>query len=100
VTGSGFTVTTTVVVPVHAPDVPVTVYVVVEGGLAVTDVPVVALSPVAGDHAYVTAPLAVNVPAVPAQVVIGGTLNTGSGVTVTVATAVPVQPSTLVPVTV
>ena len=41
--------------------VPVTVYVVVEVGLAVTVEPVVELSPVAGDQMYVTAPLAVSV---------------------------------------
>jgi hypothetical protein len=51
VTGTGLTVTVTVVVAVHpAAEVPVTVYVVVAGGLAVTEAPVVVLSPVAGDH--------------------------------------------------
>ena len=50
-TGNGFTVTVTVVVFEHpAALVPVTVYVVVPGGLAVTLVPVVALNPVAGDQ--------------------------------------------------
>jgi hypothetical protein len=39
--------------------VPVTVYVVVAVGLAVTVTPVVADSPVAGDHTYVVAPVAV-----------------------------------------
>jgi hypothetical protein len=52
VTGIGLTVTVTVVVLVHpAAEVPVTVYVVVAGGLAETEVPVVALNPVAGDQA-------------------------------------------------
>ena len=41
--------------------VPVTVYVEVEAGDAVTVAPVVALSPVAGVHEYVVAPLAVSV---------------------------------------
>jgi hypothetical protein len=47
-----FSVTTTVVVFVQpvAVIVPVTVYVVVIVGLAITDVPVVALNPVAGVH--------------------------------------------------
>lgn len=38
---------------------PVTVYVVVDGGFATIEVPVVALRPAAGDHVYVTAPEAV-----------------------------------------
>ena len=38
--------------------VPITVYVVVEAGAAVTEGPVVADNPVAGDQAYVTAPFA------------------------------------------
>jgi len=40
--GSGFTLTVTVAVPLHPLAVPVTVYVVVPDGLAVTLVPVVA----------------------------------------------------------
>lgn len=47
--GSGFTVTVTEAVLVHPlPSVPVTVYVVVIAGLAVTLAPVVADNPVAG----------------------------------------------------
>lgn len=48
----GDTVTVTLMVSLH-PDtlVPIKVYVVVEAGLAVTVVPVVALNPVPGDHA-------------------------------------------------
>jgi len=46
--GVGLTVIVTVFVPVHEPVVPVTVYVVVDAGLALTVVPVVALRPVAG----------------------------------------------------
>jgi hypothetical protein len=49
--GAGFTVTTTVVVFVHPfPSVPVTVYVVVVAGPAVTVAPVVDDNPVAGLH--------------------------------------------------
>jgi hypothetical protein len=49
--GLAFTVTVTVVVPVQpARDVPVTVYVVVVVGLAVTTAPVVPDNPVAGAH--------------------------------------------------
>jgi hypothetical protein len=44
----GFTVTTTVDIPVHVPFVPVTVYDVVTVGLAVTVAPTVALKPAAG----------------------------------------------------
>ena len=50
-TGSGFTFTVTCVDAVQPLlSVPVTVYVEVEVGFAVTVEPVVALSPVAGDH--------------------------------------------------
>lgn len=49
ITGAGLTVTVTCAVAVHPlDDVPVTVYVVVEVGDAVTDAPVVLLSPVGG----------------------------------------------------
>lgn len=50
-TGTGFTVTVTVLLPAHpSAEIPVTVYTVVTVGLAVTLGPVVPLSPVAGDH--------------------------------------------------
>ena len=50
-TGIGFTVIVTVAVLTHpAAEVPVTVYVVVAVGVAVTEAPVVALSAVLGDH--------------------------------------------------
>jgi len=49
-TGSGLTVTVTCAVCVHPLRVPVTVYVVVVVGLAVTLAPVVLLNPVGGDH--------------------------------------------------
>jgi hypothetical protein len=48
--------------------VPVMVYVVVAVGLAVTVAPVVALNPVAGDQAYVVAPLAVMLVFPPGQI--------------------------------
>ena len=50
ITGGGLMVTVTCAVAVHPLDVPVTVYVVVEVGVAVTDAPVVLLNPVAGLH--------------------------------------------------
>ena len=89
----GETVTTTVVtvtviwaVAVHPfISVPVTVYVVVEVGDAVTDEPVVLLNPVEGLQLYVLAPLAVRVVDCPAQIATGGlTVTTGSGLTVKV----------------
>jgi hypothetical protein len=55
------TVTVTCAVAVQPLAVPVTVYVIVEEGLAETLAPVVALRPVAGDHVYEFAPLAVRV---------------------------------------
>jgi hypothetical protein len=60
-TGNGFIVTVTCVVAVQPFASPVTVYVVVEVGLAVTEEPVVALNPVAGLHEYVFAPFAVSI---------------------------------------
>ncbi len=55
------TVTTTVWIAVQLEaDVPVTVYVVVEAGFAVTVAPLVVESPVEGDHVQVLAPEAVN----------------------------------------
>jgi hypothetical protein len=100
-TGIGFTVTVTCAVELHPfTSVPVTVYVVVDAGLAVTLVPVVALSPVAGDHAYVLAPFAVSVADCPAQIADGVfTVTTGSGLTVTVTCPVAEHPLE-VPVTV
>jgi hypothetical protein len=103
ITGKGFTVTVTVAVFVHPlTPVPVTVYVVVTVGLAVGLAQVVQLSPVAGDHAYVFAPLAVRATLCPTQIAgaAGVTLTVGSGSTVTVTVAVPVQPDALVPITV
>ena len=48
--GDGLTVTVIVVVSEHVPVAPITEYVCVEDGDAVTDDPVVALRPVAGLH--------------------------------------------------
>lgn len=55
----------------HPPGLPVTVYVVVVVGDAVTDEPVVALSPVAGLQVYVEAPLAVKIVDWPIQMAAG-----------------------------
>jgi hypothetical protein len=49
-TGIGLTVTVEEAVPLQPAVVPVTVYVVVEEGLADTEVPVVAPNPVDGAH--------------------------------------------------
>jgi len=66
--------------------------VVVAPGVALTLVPLVALRPVAGDHAYVLAPLAVSVAVCcPAQIVPLVTPISGSGFTVTVAVVTAVQ---------
>jgi len=95
------TVTVTVCVLVHPAEVPVTVYVVVEPGLAVTVAPVVALRPVPGDHVYVVPPLAVNDTLPPGQIVgaAGATVTVGVGLTVRTTVCVPLQP-VVVPVTV
>jgi hypothetical protein len=81
--------------------VPVTVYVVVETGLAVTVAPVVALRPVAGAHVYVVAPLAVKLVPTPEHT------EADEGVTVTVGVVLTVMATDwvelhepLVPVTV
>jgi len=77
---------------------------VVTAGLAVTDAPAVAESPVDGDHVYVPptpAPLAVNVTAgALAHLVTDGHVIVGPGVTVTVHKVVPIHPDAVVPVTV
>jgi len=102
ITGSGFTVTVTCAVAVHPLlSVPVTVYVVVEEGVAVTEEPVEELRDADGLQVYVLAPLAVSVADAPLQMAGGGvTVITGSGFTVTVTCAVAVHPLLSVPVTV
>src|SRR5258706_15507104 len=80
-TGSGFTVTVPCAVAEHRLlSVPVTVYVVVEDGLAVTGEPVDALRFVDGVQVYVCAPPAVSVADCPLQIAGGGvTGKTGRG---------------------
>ena len=80
-----FTITSSVLVQPF--DVPVTVYVVVTNGVAVTLTVFVALKPVDGLHTYVVAPLAVKVVVPPAQIVASTpAVTTGNGVTTTVVT--------------
>lgn len=87
--------------PLQPPVVPVTVYVVVVAGFAVTVEPVVALSPVAGLQVYEVAPEAVNVVLPPVQILgdAGVTDTVREDPTVTVTVAVPEQEPE-VPVTV
>ena len=95
------TVTVTCAVAVQPlASVPVTVYVVVEEGLAETLAPVVLLSPVAGDHAYELAPLAVSVAGKPLQIAVFGETVRATVLMVTVVCAVDVHPLASVPVTV
>ena len=64
---------------------PVTVYIVVTAGLAVTVAPVVEDNPVTGLHEYVVAPLAVKVAPLPLQNAAGvGTEIVGRALTVAV----------------
>jgi hypothetical protein len=64
--------------------VPVTVYIVVAEGVAVTTAPVVVLRPVAGIHEYVVAPDAVSVEDEPLHIVPAEALALTGGATVTV----------------
>ena len=93
-TGAELTFTVAVVVSEHAPVVPITVYIVVPEGLAMTVFPVVVFNPVAGDQTYVLAPDATKVSDVPPQiaVVFGITFMVGVGFTVTLTVAVPEHP--------
>jgi len=98
--GVVLTVIVTVAVLEHAPVVPVTVYVVVAPGVAVTFEPVVALKPPAGDHVYVVAPPATNGVELPEHIELDGvTVTVGVGFTVIVTVAVLLQ-APVVPVTV
>ena len=85
-TGIGLMVTVTCAVAEHPfTSVPVTIYVVVDDGFAVTEEPVVALNAVDGLQEYVLAPLAISDTDCPAQTAAGVfTLITGNGFTVTV----------------
>jgi hypothetical protein len=98
-TGRGLTVTVTCPVAVHPFDVPVTVYVVVEVGFAVTGEPVDALSPVDGVHEYVVAPVAVSEVDCPLQMETLGDTMRIIPFTVTVTCADAVHPL-VVPMTV
>jgi len=84
------------------PAVPVTVYVVVVVGVAVTVAPVVEDKPVAGLQLYVVAPLAVSETLLPIHNAAdeGVTMTVGVGFTVIIAVAVFVHPFASVPVTV
>lgn len=70
----------------------------VTAGFAVTLVPVVDDNPVAGDHVYVEAPVAVNVVLDPIHIAAGGTVIIPLAFTVTIAVVVETQPAALVPV--
>ena len=84
-TGNGFTVTVTCAVEVHPFKSPVTLYVMVEEGLAITLATVVELNAVEGLHAYVFAPVTMSVVDCPSQMVVDGEIvSTGTGFTVTV----------------
>jgi hypothetical protein len=99
--GFGTTVTVTVAVFEHEPDLPVTVYVVVPGGVAIGFALVVLVNPVAGDQEYVKAPVAVNWLLPPAQMegLVALAVTLSDKITLTVAVAVAEQPF-VVPVTV
>ena len=74
------TVTKEVAVPVQPANVPVTVYVVVVVGFAVTVAPEVAVKPVDGVQVYVVAPLAVRTTFAPEQIIGAiGLTTTGTG---------------------
>ena len=90
--------TVDIAVPEHPEPVPVTVYVLVEAGVASAVLAPVDVAP--ADHVYVVAPLAVRCAVWPTQ--INGELTVIASIfeIVTVATAVPEQPAALLPVTV
>ena len=99
-TGGGLTVTVTCCDAEHPNEFPVTVYVVVAEGVAVTGEPVEELKDADGLHEYVFAPKAVSAVLCPMQTVSSGETETaGSGFTVTVVCDDAVQPLADVPVT-
>ncbi len=84
-------------VPGHipAPDVPETVYIVVDTGFTVTLLP----DKLPGIQVYCNPAVAVSVLVPPTQMAVGvaATVNTGGLMTLTVAFVVPIQPAVLVP---
>lgn len=97
----GFIVTVTVFVPTHPLVVPVTVYVCVAFGDAVTLEPVVGVILLFGAHVYDDAPLAVRPTLLPAHMVgaEGKMLTAGVLTNVTTAVAVSWQPPEEIPTT-
>lgn len=99
--GLDTTVIDIVLVDGQEPVVPVTLYVVVTEGLAITIVPVVVLKPDDGIHEYVVAPPAVKTAESPLQIVVALlTVAVGEGLTDMVVTVVFLQLFISVPVTV
>jgi hypothetical protein len=99
-TGEGFTFNVTCAEAEQPADVPVTVYVVFEFGLAVTLAPREVFRDAAGLHEYAEAPDAVSVALCPSQISgTGAAVTTGRGVTFTVICAVDEHPAE-VPVTI
>jgi hypothetical protein len=98
--GFGLTVTCVVCVPTHPlAVVPVTVYVVVTVGFAVTVAPLTEDNPVAGDQVYVEAPPALKGEDAPLQIV-GDVTDNVVVVTTTLTVLEAVQPLAAVPVSV
>jgi hypothetical protein len=80
---------------------PVTVYVSVPVGFAVTLVPVLELNPMVGVHVYMLAPLAVNVALFPVHMLVSEatTVTSGTGLTVIFTLAESLHPFASVPTT-
>jgi hypothetical protein len=71
ITGVVYTVIFIVTVSAHPlPLLPITVYVVVDAGNAITEDPVVPISELPGVHVYVAAPLADKIAELPAQIAV------------------------------